>query len=268
MQHSAIRELSESVTIFAKTDNTSDECLVWSLLSDGTFSQIQYTPNIQQVDDDLYSTDMVMPDYDCTVFILFKKQPIVISVGNPDKYFIYYRVEEGQTVPYEHITDDGSSISSGNLSELTSGFYSHRVEGYDNSIIIVDNKPFPIRIPYTIPSGDCKTTGTIKIENNVWQLISIPVENVNVKEYFVDRLASKYSANAEDMIEICTAYFGDENKFRSYIPGITNPTTANNFPLVYSDSGNIEITGFWVKTKDMTGIVPNIDDVIFDWSSS
>lgn len=268
MQHSAIRSVSESVTLFSKTDSSNDECLLWSLLNDGTFSQIQYTPNIQQVDDNLYSTDITLPDYDCTVFALFKEQPIVISVGSPDKFFVYYRVEEGKIVPYEHISDSGDAISSGNLDELTNGFYCHRVEGYDNSIIIVDDRPYPIRIPYNIGTVDCSSSGHIKIENNVWQLISIPVKDVSVKEYFVDRLASKYSASPEDMIEICTAYFGDENKFRSYIPGVTNPATANNFPLVYEDSGNMEITGFWVKTKDMTGIVPDTEDIVFDWSSS
>jgi len=186
MQHSAIRSLSEQVTLFAKTDSSNSECLLWSLLNDGSFSQIQYTPNIQQVDDNLYSTDVTLPDYDCTVFALFKEQPIVISVGNPEKFFIYYRVNEGESIPYEHITDSGATISSGILDELTNGFYSHKVEGYDKSIIIVDNRPFPVRIPYNTGNVDCSTSGNIKIENNVWQLISIPVKDVKVKEYFVD----------------------------------------------------------------------------------
>ena len=267
MQHSAIREPSEQVTVFVKTRSSNDECLVWELSNDGTYAQINYTPDIQDVDTNIYSTSITMPDHDCTLFLLFKNEPLVISVGSPDKFFVYYRVAAGQTVPYAHIADNGEEISSGDLAELTNGFYAHKVEGYDESIMIVDNRPFPVRIPYTL-SSDCETSGNIKIEDNVWQLISIPVEGVKVKEYFVDRLAEKYSADPRDMISICTAYFGDEDRFRSYIPGVTNPSTSNNFPLVYTDAGHREITGFWVKTKDLSGVVPDVNDVVFDWSES
>lgn len=265
MQHSAIRKVSEPVTIFASTNSDNNECSIWSLLSDGTYSQIQYTPNIQSIDTNLYSTDIVLPDYDCTLFILFKLEPIVISVGNPDKYFIYYAKNENETIPYEHIYNNGSAISSGNLTELISGFYCHKVEGYSGSIVIVDDIPYEVKIPY---NTNKQNKGSIKIQNDVWQLISIPVKGVTVKEYFVDRLASKYSILPEDIVDICTAYFGDENRFRSYIPGITNPSTTNNFPLVYGDGLNLEITGFWVKTKDVTGLVPDINNIIFEWSSS
>lgn len=264
MQHSAIRNKNETVTIFARTRNTSDECLVSKLFSDGSFHSINYTPNIHNLGDDLYSTDITLPNEDCIVYILFKKQPIVIIVGSPSKSFLYYRVNTGQNIPYNIVSDSGDAISSGTMNELSNGFYFVDVSEHNGSIITVDNKSFPIRFPY---SGAGALYGTIKIQNNTWQLISIPRNNANVKEYFVDRLANKYGANAEDIIDICTAYFGNENKFRSYIPGITNPSTSNNFPLVYSDGSSREITGFWVKTKDMTGIVSDIDNIIFEWSS-
>jgi hypothetical protein len=110
-------------------------------------------------------------------------------------------------------------------------------------------------------------SGTINLQNNRWQLIAIPVQDVKVKEYFVDRLADKYGLQPEEMIEICNAFFGSDNLFRSYIPGVTNPDSANNFPLVYNDNGSLEVTGFWVKMKDLTGLVPDVNDIVFEWST-
>lgn len=266
MRHSAIRQKNETVSLFAKTNNTSEDCIVSKILSDGTFSSVSYTPNIISVDTNMFSTDIQLPDEDCTLFILFKGQPIVIIVGSPEKFFIYYRIETGQSVLYEHIYDNGDNISQGLLAELSNGFYALKINDYPDSIVIVDDKPYPVRLPYENIVYDM--SGTIKIQNNVWQLISIPVSGEKVKEYFVDRLASKYSVAPEDMIEICTAYFGDENRFRSYIPGVTNPSTSNNFPLVYDDSNSSEISGFWVKIKDLTGLVSNVDNVIFDWGGA
>ncbi len=266
MQNSAIRAKSETVDLFVSTDNdVSTQCDIYKLLDDGTFTKEAYTPNIVEIDTNIYSTSYTLPNEDCTICVIFKKQPIVIRVGSPIAKFIYYRIDENQDIPYQHYYLDGSMISTGSLNEAGSGFYYHSVQDYPSSIIEVDNTPFRIKLPYDSASG--ATNGTITIQNNVWQLIAIPRTNANVKEYFVDRLASKYSVAPEDIIEICTAYFGDENKFRSYIPGVTNPLTTNNFPLVYSDGISDEVTGFWVKTKDMTGIVPDVNDVKFDWSS-
>ncbi len=265
MEHSALRSPGESVTVFAKTNNSSDECLVWKILQDGSYSQISYTPSISQVDIDIYSTDITLPNEECTIVVLFKKQPIVIVTGGVQTFFVYYRVAEGVSVPYKIKLNDGTDITDGELLEMEKGFYFLDITSYNDSIIVVDDNPFPIRLPYPAVQ-DCSDAGTIKIESNVWQLVSIPVPGVRVKEYFVDRLASKYGLVDTDMVEICNAYFGDENKFRSYVPGVTNPLTDNNFPLVYTDSGNNEISGFWVKIKDLSGLVPDTDNVIFEWS--
>jgi hypothetical protein len=265
MEHSALRSPGETVTVFARAQNDSEECLVWRINDDGSFESIVYTPSIIDLGDNIYSTDIVMPDDPCTIVVLFKLQPIVIVTGSPYVFFVYYSVDPGKNIPFKIVLNSGELVTDGTLMELSNGFYYKDITAYNDSILIVDETPFPIKLPY--PSlASCDDSGAIKIENNVWQLISIPVPGQKVKEYFVDRLADSYSANPEDMIEICTAYFGDENKFRSYIPGVTNPATINNFPLVYNDEGNNEITGFWVKIKDLSGIVPDISNVTFEWS--
>jgi len=110
--------------------------------------------------------------------------------------------------------------------------------------------------------GSC--SGTIKIQNNAWQLIAIPRNVGNVKEYFVDRLATSYGVAPESLIDICNTYIGGEGRFRSYIPGVTNAATSNNFPLIYDDGVNREITGFWVKTFDFTAATGH-DALLFSW---
>jgi hypothetical protein len=260
-----LRQTGETVTLFAHTSDSGSECLAWRINQDGSFEQIQYTFSITEVSTNLFSTDLTLPDDECTIVVLLKKQPIVVTTGGTQTFFVYYRVNIGQSVQYKIILDNGDDVTEGVLDELEEGFYFKDITSYNDSIIIVDNRHFPIRLPYPAIQ-DCPEAGSIKIESGVWQLISIPVPDVKVKEYFVDRLAEKYSISDTDIVEICSAYFGDENKFRSYIPGVTNSETTNNFPLVYADSGNNEITGFWAKIKDLTDIVPDVDNVIFEWS--
>ncbi len=265
MQHSSLRSRLETISMFAKTHNTTDECVVYKLAEDNSFIDMNYVPSIGLIEENLYRTDITLPDEDCILCVVFKDEPIVIIVGDPKKRFIYYRIYEGQDIPFKHFFHDGSIVDSGNLDELGAGFYMHELLVAEPAIIEVDEVPYPVKYPYAPAVGLIK--GTIKLQNNVWQLLAMPLEDTTVKESFVDKISAKYGVPGEDLIEICTAYFGDENRFRSYIPSVTNPATANNFPLVYNDFGSIEITGFWVKTKDMTGKVADINDVTLSWSA-
>lgn len=265
MQHSAIRKKNELVTLFAKTDSPIDECLVYKISEDNSFAQIEYTPSITEIKTNLFSTDITLPNEDSILYILFKGQPIVIIVGSPTKRFLYYRVTSGQVVPFEQFSYNGDTIISGDMIDIGIGFYMHTLTYSGPSIIEVDNRQFLVKSPYSAVAS--VLNGTIHLQNNVWQLIAIPRTTDKVKEYFVDRLSDKYGVPAEDMIEICTAYFGDENRFRSYIPAVTNPLTSNNFPLVYDDNSSSEITGFWVKLKDLTNLVPDINNITLSWES-
>ncbi len=265
MQHSFIRKKNELVTLFAKTNYEEEECIVVKIREDNSFVDTAYIHDIQQIKTDLFSTDIILPDEDCTLCILFKNQPIVVAVGEPKKRFIYYRVSDDQVIPFIQFSYSGEIVDNGDMAGIRNGFYMHSLIHAEPSIIQVDNKVYPVKFPRSVIATEMD--GSILLQNNVWQLVAIPKTSEKVKEYFVDRLALKYSVEAEDMIEICTAYFGDENRFRSYIPGVTDPLTSNNFPLIYSDNANNEVTGFWVKTKDLTGIVPDVDNVIFEWNA-
>jgi len=122
--------------------------------------------------------------------------------------------------------------------------------------------------------SNCDGSGQIRLNNNVWQLISVPVRNKAVNEYFlqkVDDLIKTYDdeKSVQDVVEVVNAYPGQINKFLSFIPGITSSTSEHNFPLVMSDGGdNInEVLGFWVKVKDYYPITED-EDLIINWNQA
>lgn len=114
-------------------------------------------------------------------------------------------------------------------------------------------------------------SGSILIEPQVWQQISIPVRYgyfdktsgsivsdgttvSNIKNYVMDQIEYITGKSAAEIIEVANTFRGNDNFFRSYIPGVTNPSSGNNFELAYDDNGNIEYAGFWIKSKYDQGI--------------
>ena len=119
-------------------------------------------------------------------------------------------------------------------------------------------------------STTCTGSGSIRLNNNNWQLIAVPVDAKTVGDYFipkVDALIKAHDAtkSAADVIEVCSAYPGHINKFLSYIPGFTLSTSEQNFSLIIADGTNIkEVTGFWVKVKNYYAITSN-QDLFVTW---
>ena len=107
-------------------------------------------------------------------------------------------------------------------------------------------------------------SGKIRLQRGVWQLVSIPVEGKKVKEYLVDRLATQEGQVASDLIEIVNTYRGTEDKFFSYVVGVTGANSENNFNLVYDDNGSKEIAGIWVKMKEYSHTE---NDLILNWDT-
>lgn len=112
--------------------------------------------------------------------------------------------------------------------------------------------------------GGGPASGSIRLQRGVWQIIAIPVTGETVNSYFLQPLAVQEGENIEDLVEVVNTYRGDLNRFLSFIPSVTNPASENNFPLTYSDQGNQEVTGFWVKMKTYTHTT---NDLIFSWST-
>ena len=62
----------------------------------------------------------------------------------------------------------------------------------------------------------------------------------------LDQIAYKMGSQAETYVEIVNCFIGDENSFRSFIPGFTNPASSQNFPLAIADGPNKEFVPFWL----------------------
>lgn len=153
----------------------------------------------------------------------------------------------------------------------------------DSYIIEFGNDTVRVELPFTKEQTITEaTSGSIQIEPNRWQLVSIPVKygyfdknigkivndgvtRAKIKEYVIDQVEYKYGP-PEQFIEVCNAYIGDKNYFYSFVVGFTNPASEHNFPLIYLDydsNDNItreEITGFWIKS------ISN-QPIIIEWKS-
>lgn len=256
-----------NIALYSFSDQ-EDNLTIIKLHNDGSYDNIPHAEPSYSLSDNLTSISIRTPDEDCILCMIYRGQPIVANVGLPLKKFIYYAVDGDVDIEYKHIkSTNGDTYSEGVLSQVDNGFYYLDIDiAEETSIVIVNEIPYLVKTQLEEAEEE-KTSGSIKIQNNVWQLIAIPREGAKVKEYFVDRLAAKYSVTPDELLESCNAFFGSENKFRSYIPGVTNPTTSNNFPLVYLDEGTREITGFWVKIKDLYDKINDIDDIYLDWET-
>ena len=218
--------------------------------------------NISQIGD-FYKLEILTPDFDCFLFIVWNGNAEIVRVGNPSILAICYLKNLNLTTPYKHIDTNGNLLKSGVLTEIGQGFYYINPNSLDNkSFFYIDNKHLiTLKLPY--PNLDIVGDGSIKLNPNVWQLIAIPVQNEKVYEYFVKQLEDKTGESEENILEVCNCYFGQEDKFRSYVPAVTNRLSSNNFPLSITDGIHSEITAFWVKMRDYTTFYNQ--DLIFEW---
>lgn len=122
-------------------------------------------------------------------------------------------------------------------------------------------------------SADCQGSGYIRLNNNNWQLIAIPIKTHTVGEYFINKVTAAVQAlnpskTATDVIEVASAYPGQVNKFLSFIPGFTLLTSDQNFSLMMSDGTSVnEITAFWVKCNNYYTFTNNTD-IVIEWSQT
>lgn len=106
--------------------------------------------------------------------------------------------------------------------------------------------------------------GSIEIEPNRWQMISIPIQYgywdtsthkhvhnsyiAKIKNYVIDQIEDVYGVPSETMVEVINTYVGDNHKMWNYVCGTTIDQSEHNFPLAYIDGDNIEYCGLWVKS--------------------
>lgn len=110
--------------------------------------------------------------------------------------------------------------------------------------------------------------GSIQIEQG-WQMIAVPIQHgywddslhkhihddittAKFENYILDQITDLYGTG---IIEVANTYTGDNQFFWSYTVGSTPEASPHNFNLVYFDSGNFEIAGFWIKSLSATPFV-------------
>lgn len=174
-----------------------------------------------------------------------------------------------ETLGFTILDNRGSIMQMGTLGSIDTNFYQivlgqGAVDADQFLVVLSSYDSISINSISDANNTNVPSRGTILLNSNVWQQIAIPVYDKNIKEEFCDRLAVKYNTDASNIIEICTAYFGSENKFRSYIPDVTSPNSSNNFPLIFTDRDSFEISGVWVKMKDLSSFGGTL---LYEWGS-
>jgi hypothetical protein len=132
-------------------------------------------------------------------------------------------------------------------------------------------------VGYSFWSAVCEETvssgvgghGSIELEEG-WQLCAVPIQYgywsssththvhddttiAKFKNYILDQIEDLYGTVSG--VEVANTYTGDAQAFYSYVVGSTPESSFHNFQLIYDDSGNREIAGFWIKITTTSGVV-------------
>jgi hypothetical protein len=127
-----------------------------------------------------------------------------------------------------------------------------------------NDSPYYIGELYIPKSGMCQGD-IIEIEQNRWQMVTIPIRYgywdntihdhvhddttiATIKNYIVDQIEDTYGVPAKTMIEVMNTYVGDAHKVHNYVCGVTIDSSEHNFPLAYIDGSKVEYAGIWVKS--------------------
>jgi len=262
MEHNRNKALGETFDVLFYGD-TEIQFSMYKL--SGTDDAIDITPNsdLITIGDHIKKQEVTMPNEDCIVVFKNGIHSTIVRVGDPAVEIIYVDRTNKTSVNLVRNTIDGNEIESGNMINRGHNMFTYVPSDSQYSTIEIDGVLGILDVPYTV---ECKgNSGTIRLQRGVWQLIAINREDAKVAEYLCDRLAEQENVDASDLIEVVNTYRGSDNKFLSYVPGVTSKASINNFTLVYNDDGNKEIAGVWVKAKAWTH---TSDDLVISWDNN
>jgi len=271
MQHSAFKDRGESVDIFAQTTK-ADSLKMFKIKEDDSMEEIDVSDStVDTISTNLKKASVTLPDENATVVAFLNEEPVFMRVGAPKIRFTFYagKDQTGLTIPYDMVNQtDGDTIESGNLTEFGEGLYGFNPENTGDAIIKCKGLVFPLRVPYVVDSAGM--TGSIYLQKNAWMMLAVPKENAKIYEDFIKPIEDQSGLDATEIFEVFNAYpftegpNGSSRQFLSFVPGVTNPASSNNFQMIYEDSnGEKEISGFWVKTKDYSG-----DTITYNWDAT
>ena len=214
-------------------------------------------------------SSIVNYDEDVYLFVEQGKYFDVIRIGKPPAMMVIKDTESKRFNQYDTIGNLTGFIDSVEIGQnywkvvpLVIGRGYFELDGYKQPFDFgYDVNEQPVNTEGGI-GGECSPV--LKLQSNVWQLVAIPVKDAKVYEDVLLKLQNQTGVAIEELVTLCTTYYGDENKYRAFAVGVTNPLSDNNFPLTYNDGGTGEVTAFWIRTKDFTAVgLP--DTIVLEW---
>jgi len=256
MRHTDFKDKNSSFNII---ETCSDDTKVFKFtLSDG-LSELD-TIEATEIGD-FYSFSIDTPDEDC---FLFTKQGLnigIFRVGKPDVLVIVCS-DEDETISYKQLDMDGAKLDEGDMEEIGEGFYYIEPSTLDKSFFTIEDMIIPLVVPYRLDYLTSK--GTIRLESDRFELISMPVRGETVASYFIPLIEDATGKDASESIELVKAYPSNDvssGKWLVYIPGLTKDTNTNNFKLVEEDDGVETHVPFLVRTKVLD------EPIILEWDA-
>ena len=259
MRHTNLKPKGANLTLV----NSLNEDIVAYKFVDEALTELD-APTVTEIEG-YFKAELTAPNEDCYVIVKWGIHCEFISIGNPPLYVMLY---SEAPISYKQIDYDGTELDSGDATNIDGNFYYINPSTIDPSFFILNDKHI---ITLVVPSTTCtSSSGKIHLQENAWQLIAINVEGKKVNEYLLDKLAEITDTDIENIVGRVSAYYGDQNKFTSFIPAVTDPESSKNFNLVYTDTSNDmeikEITAFWIKMLDYKTYYN--DELIFEWDSA
>jgi hypothetical protein len=198
---------------------------------------------------------------DCYLFVSYASNVEFIRVGTPPTMLLLH-YNKPAPIFFTQYDYNSNILNSSNLLDLGDNYYATFISTVLKNFYVIEGRIITITPPNKFDRTQTTLNGSILLERGIWQLIAIP-NNGKIKEDFIDKVSLQEGVSGASLFEVASAYPGQINKFLSYIPGFTSPTSEHNFNLVYDDNGSKEITAFWIKCKDWTHTTNNI---LFNWN--
>ena len=181
MQHSLIRRPNEKVKLFShKSPERAFKTLkIFKFTPSTGLSEMPSDYAVSDLNTGYYSTEIMTPNENCYLLIIFNNNPIVLRVGSPTLQFFYWN-KRSTIYPYKHFDEFGTLVKEGNLSELVHGFHFYTPEDTSLGYVEVNGNPYIISVPYSTSAAGVGITVDWQ-STIIRQQFGISTTNLNFK---------------------------------------------------------------------------------------